>query len=52
MVKKIIYAIIFIISFMLVVKGKTIDGYAGLGAMFIGLAGILSEIYLYNRKYQ
>ncbi|CDG03090.1 DUF6903 family protein [Clostridium chauvoei] len=50
--KKLIYAIVFFLSIFLVVKGNTMAGYAGLGVMFIGLAGILSELYLYNKRYQ
>lgn len=50
--KKLIYAIVFFLSIFLVVKGNTMTGYTGLGIMFIGLAGILSELYLYNKRYQ
>lgn len=50
--KKLIGAIIFLISVFLVVKGNKILGYSGLGLMFIGLAGLLSELYLYNKRYQ
>ncbi|MEN8079247.1 hypothetical protein ABFP60_20005 [Clostridioides difficile] len=52
MVKKIIYVLVFIISMMLVIKGNTVNGYNGLIMMFIGLAGLLIELYSYNRKYQ
>ncbi len=52
MVKKIIYTLIFIISIILVIKGNTINGYNGLIIMFIGLAGLLAELYSYNKKYQ
>lgn len=50
--KKILYLIIFIISLILVVKGRTITNYYGLMMMFVGLIGILGEIYLYNKQYQ
>ncbi|MDU1404177.1 DUF6903 family protein [Clostridium sp.] len=50
--KKIIYSIIFIISLALVIKGRTITNYHGLIMMFLGLIGILSEIYLYNKQYR
>ncbi|CAG9703401.1 MULTISPECIES: DUF6903 family protein [Clostridium] len=50
--KKIIYLITFIISLFLVIKGRTITNYFGLAMMFVGLIGILSEIYLYNKQYQ
>ena len=45
MVKKIIYILIFIISIILVIKGNTISGYNGLLIIFIGLAGLLAELY-------
>lgn len=50
--KKILNLIIFIISLILVVKGRTITNYYGLMMMFVGLIGILGEIYLYNKQYQ
>lgn len=50
--KKIIYAAIFLISMILVVKGRAMEGYVGLGTMMIGLTGLLAELYLYNRRYQ
>lgn len=52
MVKKIICILVFIISMMLVIKGNKINGYSGLIIMFIGLAGLLAELYSYNKKYQ
>lgn len=52
MAKKILYSVIFIISLIMVVKGKTVDGYNGLFIMIIGLSLILFELYLYNKKYQ
>lgn len=50
--KKIIYIVIFIISIILVIKGNSITGYGGLSIMALGLAGLLSELYSYNKKYQ
>lgn len=52
MIKKLLYSVVFILSIILVIKGKSINGYKGLLVMMIGLLGILSELYLYNRKYQ
>ena len=52
MAKKIIYAVIFIMSLIMVTKGKLIDGYTGLFIMLLGLALILFELYLYNKKNQ
>lgn len=52
MLKKLIYVIVFIISLVLVVKGNRIPDYKGLIVMFIGAAGLLSELYIYNKGYQ
>lgn len=50
--KKIIHTILFVIFLGLVIKGNTIIGYKGIGVMLVGLAGLLSQLYLYNRQYQ
>lgn len=50
--KKLIYIIVFLISIFLVIKGRDINDYVGLLMMFVGLAGVLSEVYLYNKQYQ
>lgn len=50
--KKLIYIVIFLISIFLVIKGRDINNYIGLLMMLVGLAGILSEVYLYNKQYQ
>lgn len=52
MLKKLIYVIVFIISLVLVVKGNRIPDYKGLIVMGIGAAGLLSELYIYNKGYQ
>ena len=52
MLKKLICAVVFIVSMVLVVKGNLIEGYTGLLTMMIGLIGILSELHLYSKKYQ
>ncbi|MBS5886171.1 hypothetical protein [Clostridium sp.] len=52
MVKNIILTVIFFLSMFLVIKGNTINGYSGLLIIFIGMAGILGELYIYNKKYQ
>ncbi|EHI98335.1 hypothetical protein CDLVIII_1644 [Clostridium sp. DL-VIII] len=49
--KKIIYILIFLISIFLVIEGRSINNYIGLLIMFIGLGGILAEVYLYNKQY-
>ncbi|MEG0134155.1 MAG: hypothetical protein RR782_08530 [Clostridium sp.] len=50
--KKLIYALVFLISMALILKGRTINDYKGLMIMVVGLVGLLSELYLYNKKYQ
>lgn len=52
MIKKLVYLVIFIVSLVLVVKGNRVPDYKGLIMMFIGAAGLLSELYIYNRRYQ
>lgn len=52
MIKKLLYTVVFILSMTLVIKGRSINGYIGLSVMMIGLIGILSELYLYNKRYQ
>lgn len=52
MLKSIILTILFFVSLFLVIKGNSISGYTGLIMMFIGMAGVISELYIYNKKYQ
>lgn len=52
MLKNIILAILFFVSVLLVIKGNSILGYSGLAMMLIGMAGVISELYIYNKKYQ
>ncbi|MGL5411617.1 DUF6903 family protein [Cetobacterium sp.] len=51
MLKNIVKLMLFIIAIILVIKGATIIGYAGLGMMFLGIAIILGELYIYNKQY-
>ncbi|MCR1951979.1 MULTISPECIES: hypothetical protein [unclassified Clostridium] len=52
MIKNIILTVIFFLSMFLVIKGNSINGYLGLLFMFIGMAGVIGELYIYNKKYQ
>lgn len=50
--KALIIILGFILSVSLVYKGLRIRSYLGLIIMLIGVAGLLFELYLYNRRYQ
>ncbi|GAA0086881.1 hypothetical protein UT300007_33220 [Clostridium sp. CTA-7] len=52
MVKNIILTILFFLSMFLVIRGNSINGYLGLLMIFIGMAGVITELYVYNKKYQ
>lgn len=47
-----IKVLIFIISVGLVMKGQRNIGFQGLGMMMIGLGGILSLLYVYNKAHK
>jgi len=49
--KGIFAVLFFIISLYLIIKGQTIRDITGVSMMMIGLAGLLIELYLYNKKY-
>ncbi|MBO3091266.1 hypothetical protein J5F27_04940 [Schleiferilactobacillus harbinensis] len=51
-VKIIMNVVLFILFMALVIGGQRHIGYAGLGVMLIGLAGLLAQLWLYNRQYQ
>jgi hypothetical protein len=40
-----------ILSIFLVIKGQSIKSALGLLIMLIGLAGLLLELFIYNKKY-
>ena len=44
--------LIFIISIILVFVGQKNIGYAGLGAQLLGLAGLISILYTYNKRFK
>ncbi len=52
MVKTIINTALFLVFMILVAKGNTVAGYTGIGIMSTGIAGLLGQLYLYNKKYQ
>ncbi len=47
-----LYLLVFIVSMALIITGQRNIGPIGLLIMIIGLAGILSLLYLYNKKFQ
>lgn len=44
--------IAYIVCVILAIYGNTIEGWRGLGIMMIGLVGILTMLYLYNRRHR
>ncbi len=52
MIKKLLYVVIFLVSLFLVVKGNRVPDYKGLVMMLLGVGGLLSELYIYNKGYQ
>ncbi len=50
-VKTLLYLAVFIGSVALVIIGQMNRGMIWLGVMFLGLAGLLVLLYLYNRRY-
>ena len=51
-VKNIIMAILFFVFLGLIIVGQKTVSVANLGMEFIGFAGLLVLLYLYNRKYK
>ena len=43
---------IFVISIILTIVGQRHIGYAGLTLEAVGVAGVLTVLYLYNRAYK
>lgn len=52
MAKKIIALVLFLLSLWLVTKGMRISGYNGILMMLAGAGILLSELYVYNKRYQ
>ncbi|GAB6168896.1 hypothetical protein JCM1393_13560 [Clostridium carnis] len=50
--KKLIYGILFLVSMFLVIKGNSMVGYSGIAIMLLGMAGLIAELYIYNKRYQ
>ncbi len=44
--------IVFIVCFLFIVYGQKNIGYTGLAVQLVGLVGLLSLLWNYNRKYQ
>jgi|GEM_PF-6058274 len=44
--------VLFLIGIVLVITGHGINGALGLATMLLGLAALISMIYVYNRKYR
>jgi hypothetical protein len=50
-IKAFVIAFFSIFSVALVIKGQSIKSYYGLLIMMIGLSGLLTLLYLYNRRH-
>lgn len=50
-VKNIIMAVLFFVFLGMIVIGQKTVGLGNLGLEIAGLAGLLAELYVYNRKY-
>lgn len=50
--KAMIMLVIFFVSIFLVFYGRTKIGYFGLFLQILGIIGLLSELYLYNKQYR
>ncbi|KRL14688.1 DUF6903 family protein [Schleiferilactobacillus perolens] len=51
-IKIIVSSVLFVLFLVLVVVGQRHIGYAGLGTMMVGLAGLLGLLWMYNKQYQ
>lgn len=50
--KNILLMSIFIVSMALIFIGQKNVGYQGLAMEVIGLAGLLTDLYMYNKKFK
>ena len=50
--KNIIMAVLFFVFLGMIIIGQKTVSLGNLGMELIGLAGLLVELYIYNRKYQ
>ncbi|KRO17533.1 DUF6903 family protein [Lacticaseibacillus saniviri] len=50
--KIVINIVLFILFMTMVILGQQHVGYAGLSVMLIGLAGLLTQLWAYNRNGQ
>lgn len=51
-VKNIIMAVLFFVFLGMIVIGQKTVGLGNLGLEIAGLAGLLAELFIYNRKYK
>jgi len=50
--RKVLMLIMFIVALTLVVIGQKNIGASGLGLMLLGLAMLIGQLWIYNRKYK
>lgn len=51
-VKNIVMIVLFLVFISMIVIGQKTVGLSNLGLELVGLAGLLVELYIYNRKYK
>lgn len=51
-VKNIIMGVLFFVFLGMIIIGQKTVGLSNLGLELLGLAGLLGELYIYNRKYK
>lgn len=51
-IEVVLQIVAFIVFMSLIIIGQKTVGVGYLGMMLVGLAGLMVQLYLYNRKYQ
>lgn len=51
-VKYIVMAVLFVVFLGMIIVGQKEVSLANLGLELLGLAGLLAELYIYNRQYK
>lgn len=51
-IKPIIMAVVFIVCLSMIIIGQRNVGYEGLAIEFVGLIGLLADLFVYNRDHK